>query len=76
MPPTLEALGIDRLSFEDRLRLVQQIWDSIAEEAERAPISDEVRQMLEERVAEDDADPDGGIPWDQVVAEARARWGK
>lgn len=32
--PTMEELGIDRLSVEDRITLVQQIWDSIAEEVD------------------------------------------
>ncbi len=29
MPPTLEQLGIDRLSNQDRLKLIGDIWDSI-----------------------------------------------
>ena len=32
MAPTLEALGIDRLSIEDRIALAQAIWDSIPPE--------------------------------------------
>ena len=30
MSPTFQALGIDRLDVEQRLALVQEIWDSIA----------------------------------------------
>ena len=30
MPPTLQELGIDRLSVEDRIALATAIWDSIA----------------------------------------------
>ena len=30
MAPTLESLGIDRLSVVERVTLVQAIWDSIA----------------------------------------------
>jgi hypothetical protein len=33
----LRELGIDRLSIEDRLALVQEIWESIAAEAEQIP---------------------------------------
>ena len=39
MPPTLEELGIDRLSAEDRLALAEAIWESVAREAEQAPLT-------------------------------------
>ena len=32
MAPSLQKLGIDKLSIEDRLALIQAIWDSIATE--------------------------------------------
>ena len=70
MPVTLESLGIDKLSVEERISLVQAIWDSIPA---RPPISDALRAELDRRIAEDDADPDGGIPWEVVKAEALAR---
>jgi putative addiction module component (TIGR02574 family) len=73
MPVTLESLGIDKLSVEDRISLVQQIWDSIPA---RPPISDALRDELRRRSAEADADPDGGIPWEVVKAEAMKRIGQ
>ena len=36
MPATMNAMGIDQLSVPERLALVQDIWDSIAEDSERA----------------------------------------
>ena len=70
MPITLESFGIDKLSVEDRISLVQLIWDSIPA---RPPISDALRAELDRRIAEDDADPDGGIPWEVVKAETAGR---
>ena len=32
MPPTIESLGLDGLPREERLALVQALWDSIARE--------------------------------------------
>ena len=29
MPVSIEALGIDRLSVEERLELIEKIWDSL-----------------------------------------------
>ncbi len=34
MSSLMTALGIDRMSPDERLQLVQEIWDSIAGEAE------------------------------------------
>lgn len=73
MPPSLQALGIDRLSVEDRIALVQAIWDSIAAEPHPPLLSEAQRRELERRVAEDDAAPDDVIPWEQVKAQALAR---
>ena len=72
MPVSMAALGIDRLSRDERLALVQEIWDSVAAES-GSLLTDAQRQELERRAAEDDADPDGGIPWEDVKAQARAR---
>jgi len=77
MAVTLESLGIDKLPREERLILVQQIWDSIAAETPSPlSISEELRHELELRAAEDDADPEGRIPWEQAKAEILARLAK
>jgi putative addiction module component (TIGR02574 family) len=61
-----------KLDVETRLALVQELWDSIVEDAQRGteiPLSDEERHELDDRVREDDEDPDGAIAW----SEARTR---
>ncbi len=68
--------GIDRLTVEDRLALAEEIWESVAAEVERQPLTEAQRAELERRVAAADANPDAGIPWEVVRAEARARWGR
>lgn len=64
-----------KLSIADRLELVQELWDSIATDCEREPypLSDEQRQDLERRLAEADADPTGGTPWQEVRERIRHR---
>lgn len=76
MPPTLQQLGIDTLSPEDRFALAQALWDSVNDDLDGQPISPEVRAELERRVALADADPARGTPWEAVRAAARARWQK
>ncbi len=73
MPPTLQELGIDRLSVEDRIALATAIWDSIAAESHPPLLTDVQRRELERRVAEDDASPNDVIPWEQVESETLAR---
>lgn len=76
MPATLEALGIDRLSPDEQLDLVQTLWNSIAAARTVPVLSDTLRQELRRRAVEDDASPDDVVPWEQVKAEARARHGR
>lgn len=71
MSPTVQSLGLDRLSRADRLALVQALWDTIAAEPP-APLSEAIRRELERRADEDDAAPDDLIPWEQVKIETRA----
>ncbi|MFN4258514.1 MAG: addiction module protein [Gemmataceae bacterium] len=73
MSVTVKSLGIDRLNREERSALVQKIWDSIAAEQGPPLLSEEQRQALERRVAEDDHTPDEVIPWEQVKASILSR---
>jgi len=71
-----ESFGIDRLSVAERIALVQQIWDSIAVNPDQVPLTEAQRQELERRADDDDANPDDVVPWEQVKAEALARWAR
>jgi putative addiction module component (TIGR02574 family) len=73
MAPSMHDLGIDRLSLEDRLALMHEIWESISAEPDRVHLSDAQRRELERRLAEHEANPDDVVPWEQVKAEALAR---
>ncbi len=69
----VQSLGIDRLTRDQRIALVQEIWATIAAEPYQPLLTDAQRQELERRVAEDDANPDDVIPWEQVKAQALSR---
>ena len=73
MPVTPEQFGIDRLNPEDRLALAEAIWESVARDIEKAPISDAQRQELERRLADSLARPDAVTPWEFIKARALAR---
>lgn len=73
MSATLQSLGIDQLTVGERIALVGAIWDSIAAEVERAPLSDAERAEVDRRLAAHRANPSAAVPWEQVEAEALAR---
>lgn len=51
MGALLKSLGIDRLSVEERLELVEDLWDSIAEEDAATSLTDAQRAELDRRLA-------------------------
>lgn len=73
MVPTLQELGLDRLSPEDRLAVAQAIWESVALEASTAPLSPAQKAELERRLADSIARPDAVTPWEVIKARALAR---
>ena len=53
------------LPVAERIRLVEQIWDSIAAVPEAVPVSEELKVELDRRLAEFEANPEGGSPWEE-----------
>src|SRR5262245_61849081 len=71
--PTLQALGIDRMSREQRMALVQEIWNTIAADTPPPLLTESQRLELRRRVEEDDASPEDAVPWEQVKAQTLSR---
>jgi putative addiction module component (TIGR02574 family) len=64
----MKSLGVDRLGVEERLALVEEIWDSIAADSNAVPLTDAQRTELERRYEEDEASPDDVTSWEDVKA--------
>jgi putative addiction module component (TIGR02574 family) len=62
-----------KLSAAERLELVEELWDSISDADEALVLTDAQREDLERRLAEADADPTGGLPWEEVRERIRQR---
>lgn len=73
MPATIKSLGIDRLGIEERLALVEEIWDSIAADSADVPLTDAQRAELDRRIADHEANPDDVVPWNEVKASITER---
>jgi putative addiction module component (TIGR02574 family) len=60
------------LSPEERIELVQDLWDSIGPE-ELPPLTTEQMEELERRVGEHQRDPNTAITWEEVKARLQSR---
>ena len=65
----IRMADILELSVEERLALVEDIWDSIAENQDFPPLTPDQEAELEARLQSLAANPDAGASW----AEVRAR---
>jgi putative addiction module component (TIGR02574 family) len=68
MASLMEALGIDKLSVDERLQLLDEIWESLDAERERPPLTETQQSDLERRLIDYEADPGAGSPWAEVKA--------
>jgi putative addiction module component (TIGR02574 family) len=71
MPVSIEALGIDRLSVEDRLELIEQIWNTLPEHVDPMEIPPWHLAELAVRRAAAQAQPGIGKPWRDVLDTLR-----
>ena len=62
-----------KLPVEERLRLVELIWESLAADPSDVPLGDAHRAVIDERLAEHERNPDDVVSRDDVLAEARRR---
>ena len=66
MPVNAQLAPILGLSVTERLEIVTAIWDSIAHENAEIPVPEWQIAEVERRSAEMDANPNLGIPWEDV----------
>ena len=65
-------MKIREVPVNDRMRLVEDIWDSIAEEQEVLAVSDEQRRELDRRLEAYRLSGDPGVPALEAVERIRA----
>jgi putative addiction module component (TIGR02574 family) len=68
MPTMMEALGLDRLSLDERLRLVEELCESIATIPEAVSLSEAQKSDLQRRLDAYRDNPKAGSPWEEVKA--------
>ncbi|HKB35825.1 MAG TPA: addiction module protein [Gemmataceae bacterium] len=61
------------LPIDERIRLVQAIWDSIVAENGSPPLTDDEKQMLDRRLDQLDANPSNALTWNQITADIKGQ---
>ena len=64
-------IDINKLSPEERLDLIEELWDSLSEDPANIPLTEAQAKELDRRLEEMDKDSSLGIPWDTVMARIR-----
>ena len=69
----MATIDIASLSFEERLRLLDELWDSLSRTPGAIPLTEAQREELDRRLNELDHEGPVGIPWDEVLGRIRGR---
>lgn len=64
-------IDVNELSREERLALIEELWDSLAGQPEELPLTRAQRHELDRRIDEMDGDDTLGIPWEGVLRQIR-----
>ena len=72
MSPLTQA-DVLSLSVPERIQLVEDIWDTIAEVPEEVGLTDEQKAELDRRLDAYHRNPDEGSPWGVVRERIRSR---
>jgi putative addiction module component (TIGR02574 family) len=62
---------VHRWPVEDRLRLIEEISQSLANEGLDLALTEDLKNILDQRLAALDADPKNVLTWDEITAHVR-----
>lgn len=70
---TLVKANVLSLSVSERIQLVEDLWDTIAEVPGEIGLTDEQKDELDRRLEAYHQNPDEGAPWGVVRERIRSR---
>lgn len=73
MSSKLAKANLLSLSVSERIQLVEDIWDTIAEVPEAVGLSDEQKAEIDHRLDAYHQNPEEGSPWGMVKERIRSR---
>jgi putative addiction module component (TIGR02574 family) len=67
MAMNLESMGLSKLTVQERLDLIESLWESLPDQIDASTIPDWHIAELSKRRAAANANPGQGKPWRQVL---------
>jgi len=64
---------ITSLSVEERIRIVQVIWDSIAAEQVYPDLTEAQQQELDRRIADYEVNPSNVLTWEEIKTSLKEK---
>jgi putative addiction module component (TIGR02574 family) len=68
---TITLEEVLQLPVSERIRIVEVIWDSIADSPEAVDLTEDQKAELDRRLAALETNPKAGSSWDEVRARLR-----
>ena len=62
-----------KLDPRAKLHLLEQLWEEVAADPDRIPLTDEQRELLDERLRQHEENPEDVVDWEDVKKEAKER---
>ncbi len=75
MERSTALLQAKALSIDDRIWLVQALWDSISAEPEQLELTEAQQQELSSRLTDHQINPQSVVSWEDIKAQALSRAG-
>jgi putative addiction module component (TIGR02574 family) len=63
--------GVEAWPPEDRLRLIEEVWDGLSDVDREFELTEELKNLLDRRLAALGANPGDVVTWDEIKAFAR-----
>jgi putative addiction module component (TIGR02574 family) len=58
-------------SPEDRLRLIEEVWDGLSDEGHEPELTEDLKNLLDRRISALDANPSDVMTWDEIKEYVR-----
>jgi len=56
---------------EERLRLIEEVWDGLSDEEHDPELAEDLKALIDRRMAALDANPDDVLTWDEIKSHVR-----
>lgn len=57
---------VRKLGIDQRIRFIEEVWQSIGEDDPSSLLDHETRAELDRRLSDHQSDPEAGSPWESV----------